>query len=147
MKCLLLTRFIPGDSGPEGMVLNTNALEEVKKRRGKPSSINIYQRLVLLAGAAGLGFAIWTNPASMPAVGIIGGTLLVFYLLKDSREKQDIGRKIDPNESQSEAKENVDPQAAENVILGEMVPEGKENVDLQAILSAPEEKERAERVD
>ena len=131
--------------------MNSNALEEVKKRRGKPSSINTYQKLVLLAGAAGLVFAIWTNPASMPAVGIIGTTLLVFYLLKDSKEKQDIGRKIDPNEAQSEVKENVDPQeipslAVENVVLGEMLPEGKENVDLQEILSAPEEKEKPERV-
>lgn len=144
--------------------MNSKILEEVKKRRGKPSPVNIYQRLVLLAGAAALVWAIWTSPASMPAVGVIGTTLLIFFVLKDSKEKQDKGKKVDPKEMLSESKENVDlretlPKAAENVDLWEMLPEaGKnvdlretlpeavENVDLQEMLSEPEEKERAEKV-
>jgi hypothetical protein len=133
------------------MILDSNILEEVKKRRGKPSPVNIYQKLVLLAGAVALVFAIWTTPASLPAVGVMGTTLLIFYVLKDSKEKQDIGRKIDSNETHSEVKEKVDPRevssvAMENVDLREVLPEGKENVDLQEMLSAPEEKEGAEKV-
>jgi len=105
--------------------LSSNILEEVKKRRGRPSPINIYQRLVLLAGAAALVFAIWKSPASMLAVGVIGVTLLVFFVLKDSKEKQDKGKKVDPEETHSEVEENV---------------------DLQEMLSETEEKVRAERV-
>jgi hypothetical protein len=146
------------------MILNSKILEEVKKRRGKPSPVNNYQKLVLLAGAAGLVFAIWTSPASMLAVGVMGTTLLIFLVLKDSKEKQDKGKKVDPKETHSEVKENVDlremlpegkenvdlremvPEGKENVNLREMVPEGKENVNLQEMLSGPEEKERAEKV-
>lgn len=120
------------------MTLNSKILEEVKKRRGKPSPVNIYQRLVLLAGAAALVWAIWTGPASMPAVGVIGTTLLIFFVLKDSKEKQDKGKIVDPKEMLSESKENVD--------LRETLPEAVENVDLQEMLSEPEEKERAEKV-
>lgn len=131
--------------------MNSKILEEVKKRRGKPSPVNIYQRLVLLAGAAALVWAIWTSPASMPAVGVMGTTLLIFFVLKDSKEKQDKGKKVDPKEMLSESKENVDlretlPKAVENVDLREMLPEAVENVDLQEMLSEPEEKERAEKV-
>ena len=109
----------------EGMILDSKILEEIKRRRGKPSLVNIYQRLVLLAGTAALGFAIWTSPASMPAVGVIGTTLLLFFVLKDSKEKHDKGKKVDAKETHSEVKENV---------------------DLQEMLSEPEEKERAEKV-
>jgi len=131
--------------------LDSKMQEEVKKRRGKPSPVNIYQRLVLLAGAAVLVFAVWTTPASMPAVGVIGTTLLIFFVLKDSKEKQDKGKKVDPKETHSEAEENVDlqemlPKARENVGPQEILPEAGENVDLQEMLSEPEEKERAERV-
>jgi len=118
--------------------LDSKILEEVKKRRGKPSPVNIYQRLVLLAGAAALVWTIWTSPASMPAVGVIGTTLLIFFVLKDSKEKQDKGKKVDPKEMLSESKENVD--------LRETLPKAVENVDLQEMLSEPEEKERAEKV-
>ena len=118
--------------------MDSKRQEEVKKRRGKPSAVNIYQKLVLLAGAAVLVFAVWITPASMPAVGVIGTTLLIFHLLKESKEKQDKGKNFDPEERDSEMKENLD--------LGEIVPEVKQNVDLQEMLSEPEEKERAEKV-
>ena len=107
------------------MILNSEILEEIKRRRGKPNPVNIYQRLVLLAGAAALGFTVWTSPACMPAVGVIGTTLLIFFMLKDSKEKQDKGKKVDPQETHSEVKENV---------------------NLQEMLSGPEEEERAEKV-
>lgn len=118
--------------------MDSKMLEEVKKRRGKPSPVNIYQWLVLLVGAAALVWAIWTSPASMPAVGVIGTTLLIFFVLKDSKEKQDKGKIVDPKEMLSESKENVD--------LRETLLEAVENVDLQEMLSEPEEKERAEKV-
>ena len=105
--------------------MDSKMLEEIKRRRGKPSPVNIYQRLVLLSGAAALGFTIWKSPACIPAVGVIGTTLLIFFVLKDSKEKQDKGRKVDPKETRSEVKENV---------------------DLQEMLSEPEEKEKAEKV-
>jgi len=119
--------------------LNSKILEEIKKRRGRPSPVNIYQRLVLLAGAAALVWAIWTSPTSMPAVGVIGTTLLIFFVLKDSKEKQDKGKKVDPKEMLSESEGNVDlretlPKAVENVDLREMLPEAVENVDLISIV-------------
>ena len=118
--------------------MNSKIFEEVRKRRGKPSRVNIYQRLVLLVGAAGLVLAIWTSPASMPAVGVIGTTLLIFFVLKDSNEKQDKGKRVDPGDSYSEIEMNVD--------LREMLPEEKENRELQEMLSGQEGKERAEKV-
>ena len=113
-------------------------LEEVKKRRGKPSPVNICQKVVLLAGAAVLVFAVWTTPASMPAVGVIGTTLLIFFILKDSKEKEDKGKRVDSKDTLLEVGENIAP--------GEMLPEAGRNVDLQEMLSEPEEKERAEKV-
>ena len=106
--------------------MDSKMQEEVKKRRGKPSPVNIYQRLVLLAGAAVLVFAVWTTPASLPAVGVIGTTLLIFFILKDSKEKQDKGKRIDPKETLPEAGQNVD--------LREMSSEAGENVNPQEML-------------
>ena len=100
--------------------------EEVKKRRGKPSPINLYQRVVLLAGAAALVFSVWTTPASVPAVGVIGTTLLIFFVLKDSKEKQDKGNRFDLKE--------MLPEAGQNVVLQEMLPEAEKNADLQGML-------------
>lgn len=143
--------------------MDSNIQEEVKKRRSMPSAVNIYQRLVLLAGAGVLTFAVWTTPASMPAVGVIGTTLLIFFVLKDSKETQDRAKRIDPKETLPEAGQNVDlqeilPRAGENVGLREMLseagedvnpqemlPEVGKNVDLQEMLSEPEEKKRAEK--
>ena len=117
--------------------MDSKMLEEVKKRRGKPSPVNIYQKVVLLAGAAVLVFALWTTPASMPAVGVIGTTLLIFFILKDSKE-EDKGKRVDSKDTLLEAAENIAPE--------EMVPEAGKDVDLQEMLSEPEEKERAEKV-
>jgi hypothetical protein len=131
--------------------LDSKKQEEVKKRRGKPSAVNIYQKLVLLAGAAVLVFAVWTTPASMPAVGVIGTTLLIFFVLKDSKEKQDKGKGFDSKDTLFEAGENIAvgemlPEAGKNVELREMLSEGEKNVDLREMLSEPEEKERTEKV-
>ncbi len=117
--------------------MDSKMLEEVKKRRGKPSPVNIYQKVVLLAGAAVLVFAVWTTPASMPAVGVIGTTLLIFFILKDSKE-EDKGKRVDSKDTLLEAGENITPE--------EMLPEAGKDVDLQEMLSEPEEKERAEKV-
>ena len=103
-----------------------------------PSAVNIYQRLVLLAGAGVLAFAVWTTPTSMPAVGVIGTTLLIFFVLKDSKETKNKAKRIDPKETLPEAGQNVD--------LQEILPPAGENVDLQEMLSEPEEKKRAEKV-
>lgn len=58
----------------------------------------------------------------MPAVGVIGTTLLVFFMLKDSKPKQDKDKKVDPEE---------------------MLSKSEEEVDLQEMLSESEEKEKA----
>ena len=131
--------------------MDSKILEEVKKRRGKPSAVNIYQKLILLVGAAALVYAIWINPACLPAVEVIGTTALIFFVLKDSKEKQDVGRKVDSLENHSETKDGVTlgevPSAVVgNSILGEVPPGGKMDVDLQEILSALEEKEGPEKV-
>ena len=143
--------------------MDSKRQEEVKKRRGKPNAVNIYQKLVLLAGAAGLVFAVWTTPASLPAVGVIGTTLLIFFVLKDSQEKQDKGKRVDSKDTLLEAGEDVvlgetPAGAGENIVPKETLPEAGKNVDLQEmlleagknvdqeILSELEGKERAEKV-
>jgi hypothetical protein len=119
--------------------LNSKTLEEVKRRRGRPSLINTYQWLVLLAGTTALVLLLWKSPTSMPAVGVIGATLLVFFVLRDSKSKQDKGRKIDPEEMLSKSKEEVD--------LPEEFPTTEEKVlDLQEMLSQLEVKEKAEKI-
>lgn len=118
--------------------MNSKTQEEVKKRRAKPSPINIYQRLVLLAGAIALILAIWKSPVSMPAVSVIGATLLIFLVLKDYKSKKDKGKMVDEKEIFSKPEEKVDVE--------ELVPPAKEKeIDLQVMLSEFEEKEKAER--
>lgn len=119
--------------------MNSKTLEEVKKRRGKPSLINTYQWLVLLAGTTALILVLWISPTSVPVVGVMGATLLVFFVLRDSKSKQDKGRKADPEEMLSESEEKVD--------LPEGVPATEEKVvDLQEMLSQFEAKEKAEKI-
>lgn len=120
--------------------MDSKMLEEVKKRRSKPGPVNIYQRLVLLAGAGVLVFAVWTTPASIPAVGVIGTTLLIFFVLKDSKEKQGKGKRVDPEETLPEVEQNVGlqeilPAAGENADLQEMLAGEGKNVDPREMLS------------
>ena len=54
------------------------------KRRAKPTSgrVNIYQKMVLVAGVITLLLAIGISPTMAPilAAGVVGGTLLLFLL-------------------------------------------------------------------
>jgi hypothetical protein len=88
--------------------------EEVRRRRGKNSKrrgLNIYQKLVLLAGALTLLLAIGIGHKMAPivSVGIIGGTLLIFFLLKRRSPKD--RKKFDTKEISTQEKE-AEPQEA-----------------------------------
>ena len=118
--------------------MNSKNQEEVKKRRGKPSPINTYQGLVLLAGAIALVLAIWKNPASMPAISVIGATLLIFLALKDYKGKKDKGKLV--------AEKEIFSNPEKKVGVEEWFPPAKEKeIDLQAMLSGFDEREKAQR--
>ena len=118
--------------------MNSKTQEEVKKRRGKPSPVNIYQTLVLLAGAIALVVAIWKSPASMPAISVIGATLLIFLVLRDYNSEKNKGKMVDAKELFS--------NPGKKVAVEELVPPAKDKeIDLQEMLSEFDETEKAQR--
>ena len=64
--------------------MNSKNQEEIMKRRAKHSlnRVNIYQKMVLVAGVITLLLAIGISPTMAPilAAGVVGGTLLLFLL-------------------------------------------------------------------
>jgi hypothetical protein len=118
--------------------LNSKTQEEVKKRRGKPSPVNIYQWLVLLAGAIALVVAIWKSPASIPAISVIGATLLIFLVLKDYNSEKDKGKIVNAREVFSSPEKKVD-------IEGLVPPAKDKEINLQEMLCEFDRKEKAQR--
>jgi hypothetical protein len=101
--------------------------EEVRRRRGKNSKrkgLNFYQKLVLLAGALSLLLTIGVGHKMAPivSVGVIGGTLLLFFLLKRRSPKTWSSKKVGSKEISTQEKE-VEPQ--EEILPAEkgVVPE------------------------
>ena len=73
--------------------MNPKNQEEVMKRRAKLSSgcLNVYQKMVLGAGVLTLFLAIVISPTMAPLLpaGVVGGTLLLFFLLKSPKPKKE----------------------------------------------------------
>jgi hypothetical protein len=73
--------------------LNSKNQEEVMKRRAKLSSshVNVYQKMVFVAGVLILFLAIVISPTMAPilAAGAVGGILLLFFLLKSPKPKKE----------------------------------------------------------
>ena len=73
--------------------MNSKNEEEVMKRRAKlgSSRVNVYQKTVLVAGVITLLLAIGISPTMAPllAAGVVGGTLLLFFLLKSPKPKRE----------------------------------------------------------
>jgi hypothetical protein len=70
------------------------------KRRAKLSSgcLNVYQKMVLGAGVLTLFLAIVISPTMAPLLpaGVVGGTLLLFFLLKSPKPKKEEGKTVGP---------------------------------------------------
>ena len=73
--------------------MNSKNQEEVMKRRAKLSSsrVNIYQKIVLVAGAITLFLVIVISPTMTPLLpaGVAGGALLLFFLLRSPKPKKE----------------------------------------------------------
>lgn len=73
--------------------MNSKNQEEVMKRRAKLSSslVNVFQKVVLVAGVITLFLAIIISPTMAPllAAAVAGGTLLLFFLLKSPKPKKE----------------------------------------------------------
>jgi hypothetical protein len=73
--------------------LNPKDQEEVMKRRAKPDpgSLNVFQKVLLVAMVMALFLAIVVSPTMAPilAAGIAGGSLLLFLLLKSRKPKRE----------------------------------------------------------
>ena len=82
--------------------MNSKQPEEVRKRRAKPSAsrANVYQKMVLVAGVLTLFLAIGLSPMMAPilAAGIVGGTLLLFFLVRSLRPKREEPKRVEPVE-------------------------------------------------
>jgi hypothetical protein len=109
--------------------------EEVRRRRGKNSKrrgLNIYQKLVLLAGVLTLllSLGIGHKMAPIVSVGAVGGTFLIFFLLKRRSPKTENRRESDSKEISIKEKE-VEPE--EEVLSAEKVvaPEAYEGSPLE----------------
>ncbi len=73
--------------------MNSKNLEDVRKRRAKPSKIrlNVYQKMVLVAGALALFLTIGISSAMAPflAAGVVIGTLFLLWVLKNLKPKKE----------------------------------------------------------
>jgi len=94
--------------------LNSKNEEEVMKRRAKLSSsrVNIYQKMVLVAGVITLLLAIGISPTMAPllAAGVVGGTLLLFLLLKSPKPKREEPKSAEPADPLSPVEETAPEQ-------------------------------------
>ncbi len=68
--------------------MNSEKLEEVRKRRAKasPSRLNLYQKTVLVAGVLTLLFlavGLSLQRAPFLAAGVTGGMLLIFLIFRN----------------------------------------------------------------
>ena len=82
--------------------------------------------------------AIWKSPASMPAISVIGATLLIFLVLKDYKSEKDKGKMVDAKELFS--------NPGKKVAVEELVPPAKDKeIDLQEMLSEFHGREKAQR--
>ena len=102
--------------------MNSKNEEEVMKRRAKLSSshVNVYQKMVLAAGVITLLLAIGFSPTMAPllAAGVVGGTLLLFLLLKSPKPKREEPKIAEPAEPLSPAEETA-PEVHEIVLTEE----------------------------
>lgn len=82
--------------------MNSKNQEEVMKRRAKlgSSRVNVYQKMVLVAGVITLLLAIGISPTMAPilAAGVVGGTLLLFLLSKSLKSKREEPKTVEPAE-------------------------------------------------
>ena len=121
--------------------MNSKNQEEIMKRRAKPTSgrVNIYQKMVLVAGVITLLLAIGISPTMAPilAAGVVGGTLLLFLLSKSLKSKREEPKTVEPAEPLPPVEE---PAPEQQVIL--LTEEEKVSPDSPEIFL--EEKEAAE---
>ena len=125
--------------------MNSKKPEEVRKRRAKPDmgSGNVYQKMVLVAGVLTLFLAIGLSPMMAPilAAGIVGGTLLLFFLVRRIRPKGKESKGIEPVEPPRPVEE-ISPGHRDILLTEEeegsfdspeIPPEEKEPAELRAI--------------
>ena len=129
--------------------MNSKNQEEVMKRRAKLSSsrFNVYQKMVLVAGVITLLLAIGISPTMAPilAAGVVGGTLL-FFFLKSHKTKNEKPERIEPEEllppvGETEPEEQEILLREEDMVTpesAEMLPCEKEATEVQ---QPPEDKQ------
>jgi hypothetical protein len=133
--------------------LNSKKPEEVRKRRAKPGSsrVNVYQKMILVAGVLTLFLAIGLSPMMAPflAAGIVGGTLLLFLLVRSLKPKREEPKRFDPAEPLPLVEE-IAPGQQETLLTQEekastdspeILPGEKETADAQEASLEEREKE------
>ena len=137
--------------------MNSKKPEDVRKRRAKPdtSSSNVYQKMILLAGVLTLFLAIGLSPMMAPilAAAIVGGTLLLFFLVRRLRPKRKESKGIEPVEPLRPVEE-ISPDHRDILFTEEekgsldppeIPPEEQEPAGLQAI--SLEEREEGTQIE
>ena len=115
--------------------MNSKKPEDVRKRRAKPetSSSNVYQKMILVAGVLTLFLAIGLSPMMAPilAAGIVGGTLLLFLIFKNLKERKEGKTKAAPPETFPGAEEVFEPESISPQVEGRIIANSREVISEQ----------------
>ena len=117
--------------------MNSKKHEEVRKRRAKASTspLNLYQKLVLVAGVLALFLAIGISPQLAPflAAGVVGGMLVLFLIFKTRRARREAEAKDAPQAQEAlpgEA-ESVEPQPIASMAEGKIMDDSPDSISEQ----------------
>jgi hypothetical protein len=115
--------------------LNSKKHEEVRKRRAKASTsrLNLYQKMVLVAGVLTLFLAIGISPQLAPflAAGVVGGMLALFLIFKTRRPRREAEAKAEPQEALPAEEESVEPQPIPSMAEGKISDDSADSISEQ----------------
>ena len=115
--------------------MNSKKHEEVWKRRAKASTsrLNLYQKMVLVAGVLTLFLAIGISPQLAPflTAGVAGGMLVLFLIFKTRRPRREAEAKAAPQEALPAEEESVEPQPIASNAEGKIIDDSPDSISEQ----------------
>jgi hypothetical protein len=115
--------------------LNSKKHEEVRKRRAKAitSRLNLYQKMVLVAGVLTVFLAIGIRPQLAPflAAGVVGGMMVLFLIFKTRRPMGEAEAKVAPQEAPPAEEDSVEPQPIDSMAEGKIIDDSPDSISEQ----------------